>query len=129
MLPDPEVDFEAYAQALIAALGEQPADAAIAVIDSSVEALHRHRDEIGRLTAPALGAKDAVDIALSKERTLEVAQALGLPTPRSLAVSTAVELDAAIAEIGTPCVLKPITSWRAVGSGGERVSPVYVGDR
>src|SRR4051812_8149340 len=55
VLPDPEVDFEAYASALVASLEEQPADAAIAVIDSSVEALHRHRDEIGRLTAPALG--------------------------------------------------------------------------
>jgi carbamoylphosphate synthase large subunit len=98
------------------------------VIDSSVEALHRHRDEIGRLTAPALGSKAAVDIALSKERTLEVARMLGLPTPRSLMVSTTDELGAAVAEIGTPCVLKPITSWRALGSGGERVSPVYVAD-
>jgi predicted ATP-grasp superfamily ATP-dependent carboligase len=129
VLPDPEVDFEAYATALVSALGEQPADAAIAVIDSSVEALHRHRDEIGRLTAPALGSKEAVDVALSKERTLEVARALGLPTPRSVVVSTPAELDAAVAEIGTPCVLKPITSWRAVGSGGERVSPLYVADR
>ncbi len=128
VLPDPEVDFEAYATALLQALEDQPADAAIAVIDSSVEALHRHRDEIGRLTAPALGSKAAVEIALSKERTLELARALGLPTPRSLVVSTTNELDAAVAEIGTPCVLKPITSWRSTGAGGERVSPVYVAD-
>jgi predicted ATP-grasp superfamily ATP-dependent carboligase len=128
VLPDPELDLAAYAAALVSALREQPADAAIAVIDSSVEVLHRYRDEIGRLTAPALGSKAAVDIALSKERTLEVAQTLGLPIPRSLAVSTTSELNAAVAEIGTPCVVKPITSWRSLGNGGERVSPVYVAD-
>ena len=126
VLPEPELDFEAYAAALVVTLREHPADATIAVIDSSVEALHRHRDAIGRLTAPAIGSKSALDVALSKDRTLEVARVLGLPTPRSVLVSTAADLDGAVAEIGTPCVFKPVTSWRPIGLGGERVSPVYV---
>jgi biotin carboxylase len=128
VLPDPEVDFEAYTTALVAALGEQPADTVLPTIDASVEALHRHRATIGRITAPALGAVEAVDVALSKERTLELARSLGQPVPRSMAVSSPAELEAAIAEVGTPCVLKPVTSWRAVGQGGERVAPLYVRD-
>ena len=128
VLPDPEVDFEAYATALAAALDEQPADVALPTIDSSVEALHRHRDTIGRVTAPALGTVEAVEIALSKERTLDLARSLGHPVPRSVIVRSSDELTAAVAELGTPCVLKPITSWRAIGPGGERVAPLYVGD-
>jgi predicted ATP-grasp superfamily ATP-dependent carboligase len=128
VLPDPALDFEAHTAALIAALTEQPADAAIAVSDASVEALHRHRDAIGRHTAPALGSVEAVDLALSKERTLEVARGLAVPVPRSVLVRTPSELEAAAAEIGLPCVLKPVTSWRAIGDGGERVAPLYAGD-
>ena len=128
VLPDPETDFEAFTAALVKALAEQPADASIPSIDASVEVLHRHRDTIGRFTAPALGEPEAVEIALSKERTLEVAATLGIPVPRSLAVSRPDELEAAGAEIGYPCVLKPVTSWRSLGSGGERVAPIYVGD-
>ena len=48
--------------------------------------------------------------------------------PRSFLVATLDELAGAIAEAGTPCVLKPVTSWRAIGTGGERVAPLYVGD-
>jgi predicted ATP-grasp superfamily ATP-dependent carboligase len=128
ILPDPEADFEAFANALVAALAEQPAGATIASIDASVEVLHRNRASIGRFTAPALGEPEAVEIALSKERTLEVAVTLGIPVPRSLTVTNPDELEAAGAEIGYPLVLKPVTSWRSVGTGGERVAPLYVGD-
>jgi predicted ATP-grasp superfamily ATP-dependent carboligase len=94
-----------------------------------LETLHRYRDQLGRLTAPAIGSAAAVEIALSKERTLAVARQLDLPVPRSFVISNAGELDAAVAEIGVPCVLKPITSWRTIGDGGERVAPGYAADR
>jgi biotin carboxylase len=128
VLPDPAVDFGEHVAALMALLREQPADVAIPSIDSSLEALQRNRDAIGRLTAPALGSPEAVDVALSKERTLEVARELGLATPRSLLVSSPDELEAAVAEMGMPCVLKPVTSWRPLGIGGERLSPEIVAD-
>lgn len=128
VLPDPEVDFEAYADALIAALQDQPADVVLATIDASVEALHRHRESIGALTIPALGSVESVEIALSKERTLEVARTLGLPVPRSISASSPEELTAAVTELGAPCVVKPTRSWRDLGEGGERLAPVYVGD-
>jgi carbamoyl-phosphate synthase large subunit len=128
VLPDPEVDFEAYAGALVAGLQNQAADVVLATIDASVEALHRHRETIGALTVPALGSVESVEIALSKERTLEVAQSLDLPVPRSISASSADDLAAAVAELGVPCVVKPTRSWRDVGEGGERLAPVYVGD-
>lgn len=126
VLPDPAVDFAAHSAALIEWLRMHPADAVIPVIDSSVEALHRHREDLCRVTALALGSSEAIEIAVSKERTLEVARELGVPVPRGFVVSDHAELDSAVGEVGAPCVLKPVTSWRALGVGGERVAPLYV---
>ncbi len=129
VLPDPREDFDLSAEELIAELAAHPVDAVIPSIDASVEVLHRHRAAIGRLTAPAISSPEALEIALSKERTLDVARSLGIPAPRSLAATSPDEIAAALAEVGLPCVLKPVTSWRFLDAGGERVAPLYVADR
>jgi len=129
VLPDPELDFDAYGTAILDELSSRPVDAILSSIDSSVEVLHRRRDEIGRFGSPALGGREAVDVALSKERTLAVASGLGIPVPRSIRVRTQDELVAALSELAFPCVLKPESSWRALGGGGgERLGPVLVED-
>ena len=128
VLPDPAVDFAAHTNALLEALASQRPDAALASIDSSVEALHANRNAVGRFTAPALGSYEAVEIALSKERVLEIARELGVPGPQSTRVTNLADLEAAVAETGLPCVLKPDRSWRAEGAGGERLAPVIVRD-
>jgi predicted ATP-grasp superfamily ATP-dependent carboligase len=128
VLPDPTVDFHDHARALIEALASQRPDAALPSIDSSVEVLHTNRDAVGQFTAPALGSFEAVEIALSKERVIEIAGPLGVPVPRSTLVSSLPELEAAVAETGLPCVLKPDRSWRSSGAGGERLAPSIVRD-
>jgi predicted ATP-grasp superfamily ATP-dependent carboligase len=128
VLPDPSADFREHTRALIDALASQRPDATLPSIDSSVEALHTNREAVGRFTAPALGSFDAVEIALSKERTIEIAHSLAIPVPRSTSVSDPADFDVAVAEIGLPCVLKPERSWRSSGAGGERLSPLVVSD-
>jgi biotin carboxylase len=127
-LPDPAVDFDGHVRALLDALASQRPDATLASIDSSIEALHRNRTEVGGFTSPGLASFEAVEIALSKESVIDVARSLGVPVPRSTPVASLSELDAAIAEIGFPCVLKPVRSWRSLGAGGERLSPIIVCD-
>jgi predicted ATP-grasp superfamily ATP-dependent carboligase len=126
VLPSPEHDFEAYAAALLAEIVEHPVDAILSSIDVSVETLQRHRDEIGRHASPALAAPEAVELALNKDRTLELADSLGVPTPRSLRLTTPDDFEAAVAELSFPCVFKPETSWRPQADGGERLGPVLV---
>jgi len=128
VLPRAAASFDGYVEALLAALRASPADATIPSIDASVEALHRNRSALAGLTAPALGSHEAVDVALDKDRTLAVARSLGIPVPRSVLVSTPAELDDALGEVGLPCVLKPTTSWRPLGDGGERLGPTYAED-
>jgi len=118
--------MDGYRRAMLGYLEEQPTDTVLPSIDSSVTVLHLHRDAFGRLSAPAVAAPEAVDVATSKRRTLEVAASLGIRVPRSLPVTSAAEVDAAVAEVGFPAVLKPDESWLDLGGGGERVNPVWL---
>jgi predicted ATP-grasp superfamily ATP-dependent carboligase len=124
-LPDPVRDFDAYADAIIAWVRERPADGILCSIDESVAALHARRMELEGLAAPGIASYEAIELASSKPRTLELAQELGWRTPRSIHVRTSDEAIAAAAEIGLPVVVKPVTSWRAVDDGGERVAPLF----
>jgi predicted ATP-grasp superfamily ATP-dependent carboligase len=128
ILPDPEADFNGFVDALVGSLAARPADGILASTDWSVEAMQRNRELIGRFSAPALGAPEAVDIALDKERTLALAKTLGIAIPRSVKVSSPAELIGAVGEVGTPCVLKPVSSWQATDDGGSRLSPLYAVD-
>jgi predicted ATP-grasp superfamily ATP-dependent carboligase len=123
-LPDAATDFRAFGDAILDFLRAHPTDAVLTSIDSCIEAMHERRDEFSAVTAPALGAPEAVDVAISKPRTLEVAASLGVPVPRSIHVTSSDELRAALGEIGVPAVVKPDESWVHEGAGGARVGPV-----
>jgi predicted ATP-grasp superfamily ATP-dependent carboligase len=125
-LPAPERDFAAYADAIVDLVRRHPVDAVLPSIDSSVLALHRRRVELGSV-APAIGAVDAVELAISKPRTLELASRLGIAVPRSLPAPTHADVEEALAELGLPAVVKPDESWRDEGAGGERLDPLLVG--
>lgn len=125
-LPTPEADFDQYADAVVQVARDHPCDAVLLSIDASVAVLHRRRTELGRLTAPAIGSAAAVEIAISKPRTLELANNLGVETPRSLRAVNPEDVDAAARELGLPVVVKPNESWRDVGRGGERLAPALV---
>jgi predicted ATP-grasp superfamily ATP-dependent carboligase len=125
-LPPPEADFAAHADAILAFVTDHPAGAIIPSIDSSVAALHRRRAELAAHAAPALGSVEAVETAISKPRTLEVAERLGIPAPRTIAARTQNDVESAARELGLPVVVKPDESWRDVEAGGERLSPRLV---
>lgn len=126
-LPPPEANFAAYADAIVRLASDHPADAVIPSIDSSVAALHRRRVELAAHATPAIGAVEAVEIAISKPRTLEVAERLGVPAPRTIAAPTQDDVEAAATELGLPVVVKPEESWRDDASGGgERLGPLLV---
>jgi predicted ATP-grasp superfamily ATP-dependent carboligase len=128
VLPDPETDFDGFVDALVGSLAARPADGILASTDWSVVAMHRNRERIGRFSAPALGAPEAVEIALDKERTLALARTFGIAIPRSVKASSPAEVVSAVGEVGTPCVLKPVSSWQTTDERGARLSPLYAID-
>jgi D-aspartate ligase len=75
--------------------------------DDFLEIVARNRQTIEGSGYRMLEYKDDMILAmLDKERTYELARAVGVPAPRTVVVRSANDLDAA-EEIGFPCALKP----------------------
>jgi predicted ATP-grasp superfamily ATP-dependent carboligase len=124
-LPDPTVDLDEHAAAILAVFEEQPTGAALGSTDWSVAALRARRAEIEATGgSTALASEAALDLAESKEATLALAAELGIPAPRSLPADDAAGVRAAVEELALPVVVKPVRSWVPHGRGGERVAPL-----
>lgn len=79
--------------------------------DDALELIARHRKQLLDLGYLPIEAADDVALAmLDKERTYELARALGVPTPTTYTVRRPTDIDAAIDVVGLPCVLKPLHS-------------------
>jgi predicted ATP-grasp superfamily ATP-dependent carboligase len=120
--PDFATDPDGYVDALLELLELYPARMLLPTHDGSIEALRPRRAEIERMTALPLASEAALEIAISKPRTLAVAEQLGIAIPRSLPVTTIDEAHAAFRAFGPPTVLKPAQSWVENEAGGTRLS-------
>ncbi len=90
--------------------------------DASIGLIRRYRERLEQRVHVALAKEPALGIAISKERTLEVARRLGLRVPRAVSVGTMSEVEAALREIGLPAVVKPAESWAWNGQQGARLA-------
>jgi predicted ATP-grasp superfamily ATP-dependent carboligase len=79
--------------------------------DATIGLIRQHRSRLEQRVRIALAQEPALEIALYKERTLEVAEKLGLRIPRAVLVASVSEVERAIREIGLPAVVKPVQSW------------------
>ncbi|MGY1625346.1 hypothetical protein ACI789_24330 [Geodermatophilus sp. SYSU D00965] len=88
--------------------------------DGALEFLARHRAELVAMGYCPAAAADEVTLAmLDKERTYELARSVGVPAPRTAAVSSLEEVRKAAAGMDFPLALKPRHSHlfaRAFGS-------------
>jgi predicted ATP-grasp superfamily ATP-dependent carboligase len=96
--------------------------------DGTIEALRGARGELERHTRLALPSEAALRVAVSKPLTLALAAELGLDVPRGVQVSSVADVDAALAQVGLPAVLKPSQSWVEHGAERSRVVSVLALD-
>ena len=116
--PDASDAYLAYLEQLLGRLG---ACVFIASADGTIALLRRHRERVEQRGHIALAKEAAMSIAVSKERTLNIARRLGVGVPRSLVVRAVDEVPAAVNEVGLPAVVKPSESWVGDGRQGRRV--------
>jgi len=122
-LPDYTSDPAPFTDAILAFVREHSVRVVLPTADSSIVLLAPHRERFAELGCTLAVAPDAaLEIANDKTRTLEVADKLGIPYPKSVPVAGAEDLRAAEAQFGYPMVIKPTMSWTSQGS--ERVAPV-----
>jgi predicted ATP-grasp superfamily ATP-dependent carboligase len=88
--------------------------------DGTVALLRRHRERLQRRIRIALAQEGALTVAVNKERTLAIAQSLGIGVPRGVTVEGPGDATAALNEIGLPAVVKPVESWVGTEQRGTR---------
>jgi predicted ATP-grasp superfamily ATP-dependent carboligase len=79
--------------------------------DGTVEAVRSRRSQLEEHVSVSLADEQALEIATDKRRTLELAVACGVATPRTVTVTNDRELRSAVARVGLPLVVKPTSSW------------------
>jgi hypothetical protein len=99
------------------------AETVIPSIDGSIAALRPWRRRFDQQGTPlAMPSEPALAVANDKERTLAVAHHLGIPGPRTVSIAGPEDVEAAIADVGLPAVIKPTESWSRRTSTSLRVS-------
>ena len=124
--PDLAVDPDGFVDAVLGVVEQTSANLVMPMQDGSLQALRARRSELERRVVLPLASESALDIAVSKARTLGLAAELGIPIPRSLRVTDFSELAAALREVGLPAVIKPEQSWVERDGSGVRLSSTAI---
>ena len=125
VLPSYSAAPSAVADAVVQFVRQYPTRVVLPTGDGTITALMSRREQLADLGCVlALPPDSALEIALDKDRTLEVARKLDVDQPKTIRIDGVDDLPAVIAEFGFPFVLKPTTSWSE--QLGDRFVPAEV---
>ena len=112
---------DAFVDGVLDFVRSHPSDVLIPGHDGSIEALRRRRSEIDAAIRVALAPETALAVAVDKARTFAVAADEGIPVPVSVEVNQSSDVRAAVSEVRTPAVVKPLESWVRSPRGARRL--------
>jgi predicted ATP-grasp superfamily ATP-dependent carboligase len=118
-----EYATDAYLVYLEQVLEQTGARVLLSSHDGTIALLRRHRRRLEQQVRIALASEAALNIAVNKERTLDVARRLGIRVPHGVLVRDVREVPLALKDIGLPAVVKPSESWICAETEGARVAP------
>jgi len=110
LYPAPETAPGEFVAALLQFTQENEVDLIIPVTDASLLPLSKARQQFAGLCQLALPDPPALDIVTNKLKTMELAQELAVPIPKTHLVHTVQEACEHAPRLGWPIVLKPQTS-------------------
>lgn len=108
--PNPYDDPAGASDAILAQVVERGVDVVLPITDVTTRVVESLRDRLPprcRIGVPPAGASA---VAADKNRTIELAAELGVPVPTTVMVDSPAEARAAVASLGWPVVVKPVTS-------------------
>ncbi len=100
---DPDADPDANVAFVEELLATHRVGVVFPTADGTIEALRRARERLRPHVALALASEAALELAADKEKTLAMAQGLGLRVPRSVTLHSVDELPTALDEVGVAC--------------------------
>ena len=127
--PAPETDASGCAEALYRAVCEYGVDLLIPVTDLVILPLSQQRARFRAACRLALPEAEALAVTSDKQRTLELAERLGVPAPRSCPVHTVQEAMDCADDLTWPVVLKPQASRQRGVQGVESFTVCYAENR
>jgi predicted ATP-grasp superfamily ATP-dependent carboligase len=119
-VPDWFLDSDAFVDGVLTVVQRYAPRVVLPVSDGTLDALCRRRAEVEQDVRLAAASDEALAIAVDKERTLALAEELGIGIPGSVPVESVREVGAAVKEVGLPAVVKPVRSWVSQGRRGDR---------
>lgn len=123
--PPADADAKGMSEALLTAISEREVALLIPVTDAIILPVVEQRERFEQLCKIAVPATQNLPIVTDKLKTLQLAESLDIPTPRTRLVDTAGEAVNAAAEMGFPIVLKPQSSRRYSGESSEAFNVTY----
>src|SRR6185312_1438377 len=120
-VPDFARAGDGYIDELLQLIDDHHVQFIVPAHDGSIATLRKRRGEIERRTALPLAHERALDVAVNKERTLQLAAELRVRVPRTITARDQDDVRAATAELGLPVVVKPVESWLEASANSERV--------
>lgn len=103
----------AYVDALDRIVRREGYDQVLPVGGNSFDAVSRYRDRIDAPVDDILPDRDAMDAAIDKRETYELAEREGVPSPVSVSLSDAADIEAVVDDVGLPAVIKSGTETEA----------------
>jgi predicted ATP-grasp superfamily ATP-dependent carboligase len=127
VLPSFAADVDAFAAGVVRFVREHPTRVVLPASDGAIAALLPRRRELASIGCVlALSSDVALAIANDKERTLAIADHLGIEHPKTMRIDRIADVGPLLAEVGLPVVLKPTMSWAS--RSDQRLQAVEVVD-
>ncbi len=112
VLPDVAAGADAFAAAVVGFVREHLVRVVIPTNDGAITAMTPYRSQLAALGCTlALASDTTLAIANDKDRTLEVAERLGIDYPRTMRIDSLDDLPAVVTAFEFPFVLKPTVSF------------------
>ena len=112
ILPSYAIDGTAFADGVVDFIREHPTKVVLPTADGAIAALTPRRKQLADLGCVlALALDSALGIANDKDRTLALADELGIAYPKTMRIGGIDDVPELTARFEFPVVLKPTTSW------------------
>ncbi len=99
-------DKRGFIQSIIQAVQQHQINLIFPASESTLVVLDEFRSEIERHTRLAAPSSEAIECAIDKVRTYDLAEKIGIPVPKTVCVHSVPEAVRAAKEIGYPVILK-----------------------
>ncbi|HKC47198.1 MAG TPA: hypothetical protein VKB63_06310 [Gemmatimonadales bacterium] len=120
-VPPPDRDEAAFVRAVLELSASYGGGVIVPTADEAVVAVSRHRDVLTRHFTVACTPWDVTARFIEKRRTYELAAAVGVPCPRTVAPATREDAEQYAETAAFPCLVKPSRGDRFVARFGTKM--------